>query len=101
MNGQQLSKRAAKRMWAALRRHLQQGGFLLFDQYGKGGWWYADNEQPIMDSTDIPIACLAYEGQLLSLDRFTVDTQRWLDHRAEDRAREAIDVAAGPDHETQ
>ena len=96
MNGQQLSKRAAKRMWAALRRHLQQGGWLLFDQYGKGGWWYSsDGEQPIMDSTDIPIACLAYEGQLLSLDRFAEATQHWLDQRTADRERDAIDVAAG------
>ena len=67
----------------------------MFDQYGKGGWWYADNDKPIMAGTDIPIACLASEYQLLPLARFAEDIQRWLDHRTEDRAREAIDVAAG------
>lgn len=95
MNGQQLSKSAARRMWRELQRHYQQGGLLLFDRYGKGGHWYSDNDQPIMAGTDIPIACLASEYQLLSLPLFAEATQHWLDHRTEDRAREAIDVAAG------
>lgn len=90
---QQLSKAAARRMWLALQQHYGQGGFLLFDRDGKGGAWYSDNAQPAMDSTDIPCACLASEYELLTLERFTEDTQRWLDQRAEDREQEDIDAA--------
>jgi hypothetical protein len=94
MNGQQLSKAAARRMWLSLQQHYGQGGFLLFNGQGNGGYWYADNAHPDMGSTDIPVACLDSECQLLTLEQFTEDTQRWLDQRTEDRAREVIDVAA-------
>ena len=90
---QQLSKAAARRIWKALQQHYGQGGFLLFDRYGNGGAWYSDNAQPTMDSTDIPCACLASEYELLTLERFTEDTQRWLDQRAEDRELADIDAA--------
>ena len=90
---QRLSKAAARRMWLALQQHYNQGGFLLFDRYGKGGAWYSDNAQPAMSDTDIPCACLASECQLLTLERFTEDTQRWLDQRAEDRELADIDAA--------
>jgi len=89
---QQLSKAAARRMWLALQQHYGQGGFLLFDRDGKGGAWYSDNAQPAMDSTDIPCACLASECQLLTLERFTEDTQRWLDQRAEDQHNAELDA---------
>jgi len=82
---QQLSKAAAYRMWKALQHHYGQGGFLLFDERGNGGAWYSDNAQPAMDPTDIPVACLHSRYELLTLEAFQEDTQRWLDDRAEDR----------------
>jgi hypothetical protein len=85
MNGQHLSKAAARRMWLELQNHYGQGGWLLFNSQGNGGYWYSDNSKPDMGKTDIPVSCLASENQLLTLERFTEDTQRWLDQREEDR----------------
>lgn len=95
MKTQHLGNAAARRMWWALQQHYGQGGWLLFSSQGNGGYWYSDNDKPHMYLSDIPVSCLASENQLLTLERFREDTQRWLDQRVEDRERDAIDAAVG------
>lgn len=92
---QHLSKAAAHRMWKALQQHYGQGGFLLFDRDGNGGYWYSDNSKPDMSETDIPWACPQSEYDLGTLEEFIEQTQRWLDDRSDDRERAEIDAAAG------
>ena len=77
---QQLSKAAARRIWGEVKQHIGQGGFLLFDERGNGGWWYSYGSTPRMLQSDIRIDCDDYSG--LTVEEVRDKIQRWLDDRA-------------------